>query len=386
MRILVAQNVPRARKGGASRLMGFIHDEVEKGGHAVDYFCSDDTSSRREGRLGRLLFPLEVVWRTVAAARIGRPYDIVNVHEPSSAPIGILKRLAGNPSVVVTSHGLERRRWKLRLEESRRNGDGSDLNAWVAYFVKNLWQSQLGLRLADHVFCLNSEDESCLIESIGRSVQSVSRIFPGVSHIYAWTGMQRDYARMNTILFAGSWIKRKGIPELVAAFTEAAARRKELKLIVLGSGATEALVRSAFPSEVAQRVFALQAADDKEAALIYAAADVYVLPSHFEGTPLTLIEAMASGLPGITTATCGMKDVIRTGENGMLVPPYSFRALGVALERLLENRELRQRLGNSAAKDAREKYTWARVAQPVLAAYERLHAAARRQVDRYENA
>ena len=48
--------------------MGFIHDEVEKGGHAVDYFCSDDTSSRREGRLGRLLFPLEVVWRTVAAA------------------------------------------------------------------------------------------------------------------------------------------------------------------------------------------------------------------------------------------------------------------------------------------------------------------------------
>ena len=53
---------------------------------------------------------------------------------------------------------------------------------------------------------------------------------------------------------------------------------------------------------------------------MFAANDVFLLPSLFEGTPLTLIEAMAAGLPVVTTATCGMLDTIRDGENGRLIP------------------------------------------------------------------
>src|SRR6185503_12566041 len=113
MRILVAHNVPRARTGGMSRLMAFIHDRIEAAGHDVDYFCADDVPAAWAGWWGRRVsFPMAVRARAIDAYRIGRPYDIVNVHEPSAARV-LAGRTAHAASVVVTSHGLERRAWQL---------------------------------------------------------------------------------------------------------------------------------------------------------------------------------------------------------------------------------------------------------------------------------
>src|SRR5512145_2360440 len=108
MRILVAHQVPRARTGGMSRLMAFIHDRLEPAGHEVEYFCADDVPASWAGWWGRrVAFPMAVRARVIAADRDGRPYDIVNVHEASAAPL-LIGRRAHAASVVVTSHGLER--------------------------------------------------------------------------------------------------------------------------------------------------------------------------------------------------------------------------------------------------------------------------------------
>jgi D-inositol-3-phosphate glycosyltransferase len=74
----------------------------------------------------------------------------------------------------------------------------------------------------------------------------------------------------------------------------------------------------------------------------------------------------------VTTATCGMKDVIRDGSNGLLVPIRSFVAIVQAVERLLGDPALRESLGRTAQAEALAKYTWDKVAAPVLEAYERL--------------
>jgi glycosyltransferase involved in cell wall biosynthesis len=100
-----------------------------------------------------------------------------------------------------------------------------------------------------------------------------------------------------------------------------------------------------------------------------------VLPSLFEGTPLTLMEAMMSGLPIITTATCGMRDAIQNERNGLLVPIRSPDSISEAGKRLIENKELRSRLGQAAQAEAIEKYTWEQVAKPVLSVYEKLSEA-----------
>src|SRR5207245_603735 len=100
------------------------HDRLVLEGHSVDYFCAEDVPAALDGRLTRFTFPLLVRRRAVAAARLGKPYDLVNVHEPQSAAISSFRWAAGNPIVVVTSHGLERRAWEFALEEAQLGRQG----------------------------------------------------------------------------------------------------------------------------------------------------------------------------------------------------------------------------------------------------------------------
>jgi glycosyltransferase involved in cell wall biosynthesis len=228
---------------------------------------------------------------------------------------------------------------------------------------------------AGHIFCLNQEDRDYIVHRFARHADDVTRICPAASLAFAVGAGGRDYARASTLLFTARWRKNKGIEDLVPAFTELARRRPSLTLTVLGAGVPDADVLSRFPADVRSRVVLVPDTTTEEAtAAVYAAADAFVLPSLFEGTPQVLIEAMASGLPVVATATCGMKDVIRNGDNGLVVPTRSPAAVAVAVERLLDDRALRERLGRAAHQDAVGNYTWDRVAAPVVEVYQRLAA------------
>jgi glycosyltransferase involved in cell wall biosynthesis len=372
LRILVAHNVARTRDGGMSRIMGFIHDQVAKAGHRVDYFCAEDIPKLLDGRVARFTFPVLARSRAVMAARSGNPYDIVNIHEPQSAAISIWRAAAGDPFVVVTSHGLERRAWEVALEELKLGRKGPSLKTRLVYPSTSLWQSSIGLRRADHIFCLSYEDRDYLMRWLGLATDKVTRIYPGADLVYAMCGRDRDYSRADRLLFAGTWRKNKGIEDLVPAFTVLAERYRNLILKVLGSGVAEEKVRAEFPELLRSRVLCVRTASEGENAALFAQADIFILPSLFEGTPLTLIEAMMSGMPIVTTNTCGMKDVIRNWENGLLVPTRSPEAIVSAIDRLICDAQLRARLGEAAQAEAMEKYTWDKVAAPVLEVYERL--------------
>jgi len=95
---------------------------------------------------------------------------------------------------------------------------------------------------------------------------------------------------------------------------------------------------------------------------VYAAHDIFVLPSFFEGLPLVLLEAMAGGMPVITTETCGMMDIVRDEWNGILIAPGNSEALVRAVLRLSAHEELRRFLGTNAQETARW-YSWQRVAR-----------------------
>ena len=370
MRILVAHNVARTRNGGMSRIMGFIHDQLVLAGHSVDYFCAEDVPAALNGRLTRFTFPILVHRRAVVAARLGKPYHIVNVHEPHAAVISSLKRAAGNPVVVVTSHGVERRAWDFALEEAQLGRQGPPLSSRLIYPSTSLWQSRLGLQRADHIFCLNSEDRDYLQAWLKIADHKVTRIYPGADKIYADAPKKRDYGRASRLLFAGVWRKNKGIEDLVPAFGILAERHPELVLVVLGAGVPQSTVRAAFPETLRARISFVDTSSESETAAAFAASDIYILPSLFEGTPLTLVEAMMSGMPIVTTATCGMKDVIQDGRNGLLVPIRSPEAIVAAVERLIASPVFRASLGRVAQADAVEKYTWQKAAEPVRAVYE----------------
>lgn len=372
VKILVAHNVSCRHRGGMARIMEYLHVPLRDDGHRVDFLCAEDAPPVLRGRAGRFGFPL-LVWRRARdAARRGEPYDVVNVHEPSAAAIAIFKRAAGARTVVVTTHGVEQRAFELAREEARLGRSPLPLRTRIGYPLTSLWQCRIGLTRADHVFCLNTQDRDYLERRLGVRPDRVTRIFPGADAVYADVAGPRDYARADRILFAGTWRTNKGIADLVPSFSELAGRHPAVTLRVLGAGVPQQAVRAAFPAPIRQRIHLVTSQTEEESAAVFAGADAFVLPSVFEGTPLTLIEAMMSGLPIVTTDTCGMRDVIAHEETGLLVPPRSPGAIRDALERLLADRTLRARLGQAAREEARARYTWPAAARVVRRAYEAL--------------
>jgi glycosyltransferase involved in cell wall biosynthesis len=373
MKILVAHDVPRSRTGGMSRIMSFVHDEVEQAGHTVEYFCTED-APRSVGQPGwsRFSFPLAVYRKTIERAQAGRPYDIINIHEPSAAMAVLLRARLGGTKVVVTTHGIEQRGWNGRLKPEARPEERPSLRTRLLYPATLLWQANLALRRADHIICLNEEDRQYLITKIGRNSEEITRLFPGADPVFGQAAGSRDYSRCERLIFAGTWLERKGTQDLIASFSILARCHPTLQLLLLNPGAPESVTLPRFPEDVRPRVKHITASPEQGTAAVFADADVFILPSLFEGTPLTMIEGMWSGLPVVTTATCGMKDVIQHERNGLLVPLRDATSLTAQIQRLINNRSLRESLGRSAHRDAVSRFRWAEVAKPVLACYERL--------------
>jgi len=102
---------------------------------------------------------------------------------------------------------------------------------------------------------------------------------------------------------------------------------------------------------------------------LYGRAAVVACPSHREGFGVVCAEAMAHGRPVVASAVGGLLDLVVDGETGLLVEPGDVRALRRALRRLLEDSELRRRLGEAGRRRARERFSWPSVTDRTLAAY-----------------
>jgi len=159
---------------------------------------------------------------------------------------------------------------------------------------------------------------------------------------------------------------QKGLGDLLRA----AAELPEARFALAGEGPERArLEAEAGRLGVGDRVrFLGRRADVPE---LLAAADAFVLPSLYEGSPLAVLEAMAAGLPLVATAVGGTGELVADGESGLLVPPRDPPALARALRRLLAEPETRERLGAAARRRA-EAFTAAATAGRVMALYERL--------------
>src|SRR4051794_1360484 len=104
------------------------------------------------------------------------------------------------------------------------------------------------------------------------------------------------------------------------------------------------------------------------------ALDAFVLSSTSEGTPLTLLEAMAAGLPTVTTRVGGMPAAIQEGETGLLVPPADSGAMAEALARLARDPALRRRMGDAGRRRAEEAYNVERMVRDYEQLYEEMMA------------
>jgi glycosyltransferase involved in cell wall biosynthesis len=103
--------------------------------------------------------------------------------------------------------------------------------------------------------------------------------------------------------------------------------------------------------------------------------DVFVRPSLTEGMSLTVLEAMACGLPVVVTPVGGTSEVVTDGANGCLVAPGDVSALSAALLKLADDARLRRRLGRNGRALVERQYGWSRVIDANLRVYESALAA-----------
>jgi glycosyltransferase involved in cell wall biosynthesis len=161
-------------------------------------------------------------------------------------------------------------------------------------------------------------------------------------------GVHQRLSSGHTVVAVGRLVPQKGYDLLLDAFARVAGRHADWSLKVLGRGPLRPqLEAQALALKLAERVqFLGEVADPFP---ILCSADLFVLPSRFEGFPGALCEAMACGLPVISfDCPSGPSDIVRHGLDGILVPPGDTGALAVSLDSLMGDPQERQRLGTRA--------------------------------------
>jgi len=158
-------------------------------------------------------------------------------------------------------------------------------------------------------------------------------------------------------LAVGRFAEAKDYPNLLQAFAEVHARHPEGRLMIAGKGelmkATQRLAWELGLSEVVRFL-----GPRKDIPALMNAADGYVMSSAWEGLPMVLLEASATGLPIVATDVGGNREVVQEGQTGYLVPPKDARALGAAMLRLMAlPKTQKQSMGEAARALVQRRYS-----------------------------
>jgi glycosyltransferase involved in cell wall biosynthesis len=150
------------------------------------------------------------------------------------------------------------------------------------------------------------------------------------------------------VLFLGRLGRRKGTYDLLMVAGQLVAARPYLRVLLGGDGELELVRARALELGIADHVELLGWVRGEDKERLLAAAVLYVLPSYNEGLPVSVLEAMAAGLPIVSTPVGGIPEAVTDGVEGYLVEPGNVQALADRMDRLLGDQDLAMRMGESA--------------------------------------
>jgi UDP-glucose:(heptosyl)LPS alpha-1,3-glucosyltransferase len=211
------------------------------------------------------------------------------------------------------------------------------------------------------------------LENVHRVPHELIDVIPYAIDLERLANGHRDHARAALgfddsallLLFVGHGFERKGLREIIKALP---ALDPASHLIVVGSGDHRRYARTAANLGVLTRVHFVGRTQTPEQ--FYAAADLLVLPTRYEPWGLPIIEAMAAGIPVITTAIAGAAAVVEHAGAGVVLTEASSEAVKNAIASLLHNPQLRHAMG-ARGRAAAQQFSADERAKRVLEAYER---------------
>jgi glycosyltransferase involved in cell wall biosynthesis len=325
--------------------------QLMKQGHTVHCACTDTGLFEELSSRGLTMIHMPVVRKIQApsnAATIYKlfrlmkkeKYDIVHVHNPIASVLGRLAaKLAGIPHVIYTSHGFY-------FHEHSSKGQ------YLLYYGLEKLMSRL---FTDWLLLVSREDYQTALDKRFLAPEQIVHISNGVDVKQRFNPAclnQNEVGQLReswgikeqdlVICFVGRLIREKGIVELQEAFRRLSASHSNLWLLLVG-GVCESERDHFFDKEGGLGADSRMIATGfrKDTPELLCMSDLFVLPSHREGMPLSILEAMSMGKPVVATNIRGCREEVIDGYNGYLVEPRNAEALAESLAKLIEDTENR---------------------------------------------
>ena len=326
--------------------------------------------NRHEVTIRRSITPLADVYAILRLAMYLRKerFDMVHAHTPKGGFIGMLAaRLAGTPVRVYTVHGLPLetarglKRRLLRFVDSLACACANHVLAVSPSLLRKILDERVCTRdklrvLGDGSACGIDIDYYSLNESLKEAGRALRR-----NH-----GIDDDAVVLGYIGRIGP---EKGIDNLVSVFPAIRANRKIAMVLAGEMEVLHGRLRPETELELANNHSIVRLDHIQDVRPVYAATDVLVLPTLREGLGMALLEAGAMGLPVVATRVTGCVDAVVDGQTGLLVEPENTEQLKAALITLIDDPQLRQKLGEQARIRVSQMFDSARLIEAHLAFY-----------------
>jgi glycosyltransferase involved in cell wall biosynthesis len=279
----------------------------------------------------------------VQLGHIVKDYDIIHVHMPSC--FGYPAFAKGSQHLVATAHTT-----------------CLDLATPKWFRLYNMLEDQLSYRHADHIMAV-SKSVSRELEKIGVSSSKIIQVPVGVDldkFFPNWetegvTNMPDKEDEALELLYVGTVNRRKGVEYFLEAMSLLPEEiKKNVHATIVGTGPLLSYCRSKY-SHLSNTSFCGYVPD----ALLpsfYRDSDVFVYPSLYEGLPTVVLEAMASGLPVISTNIASIAEVVKP-DSGILVNPKDIKAIAQGIAFMFNNVDSRRKMAKKAALRSK-KYDW----------------------------
>src|SRR5438094_5494528 len=288
-------------------------------------------------------------------------FDLIHAHDWVVGRAGVeLKNQLGLP-LISTIHATEM-------------GRGGSFDGEYRRKVRDI--ERLLVDQSDGIICCSNYMLDHIQHQLG-AVNAKIRVIPngvevsrfkrdGPPHLIP-TGVSEN---RKVILFVGRIVREKGIFTLLEALDELRNRGKNVSLVFVGEGPLkEDLAKEILWRKLSDRVKLAGFVGEKKLVSLYNSSDAFVLPSHYEPFGMVALEAMASRIPVVVSDVGGLSEIIEDGITGVKVPASDPRALAEGILRVLDNRELSERLKENAYQAVQERYRWDLIAEKTLEAY-----------------
>jgi glycosyltransferase involved in cell wall biosynthesis len=363
----VVQVITRCVRGGAYQVVRCLLDRLPREDFEQRLISGPEGAPAGTLVVPELVREISPLLDLAALVRLTRIFaqerpDIVHAHTYKAGVLAsVAGRLAGVPAVLFTPHG------HIFSRGAKIPGVPVGLKLELLRGVTRVAQG-----CADLVTALSEPD---LHEQLALRLSAPSK------YVIVRNGIDCErFAAPRPRLFEGSPIigavgrfsEEKGHRYLLEAMAELRPRLPGARLVLVGYGALEGDLRSRAAGLALDGLVTF--AGERDSAGLLGSFDVFVQPSLYESQGLAILEAMAAGVPVVASNVGGVRDAVRDGHSGLLVPPSDPRALAAAILRLAGDRELALRLAAQAGRDVRDRFSASTMIESYAGLYRNLLA------------